>query len=145
MGLLLGFGLAHALSNFPGEVNASLGMECLPTCLLCHVSPAGGSGTATQPFAVSLIAEGLVISDASSVGVALSAVQAQGADADIDGDGQNDVDQVAAGENPNPDGTDFCPVGGDAPPPIERGCFNAGSALAVGLVIGGLRWRRARR
>ena len=119
MGALLSIGLAFATSSFPGEANTHLGMECFATCLLCHTSPAGGTGTATQPFALSLVAEGLVTSDPTTLGVALDALLAQGAAADVDGDGQNDVEQLAAGENPNPDGTDFCPVdGGEAPPPI---------------------------
>jgi hypothetical protein len=146
MGPLLTFSLAHALSTFPGEVNEHLGMECFPSCQLCHTTPAGGAGTATQPFAEEMIREGLNIADPGSLSTALDALQAQGADADVDGDGQNDVDQLAAGENPNADGTDFCPAdGGDAPPPLERGCFGGGAAMAVGLVVGGLRWRQSRR
>jgi len=145
MSFLLTFGLAHALSTFPGEVNSHLGMDCFPTCQLCHTTPAGGAGTATQPFAVEMQAEGLVISDATTVGTALDALAAKGAEADVDGDGQNDVEQLTVGETPNPDGTDFCPVGGDAPPPLTRGCFAEGSALGVGLLVGAARWRRARR
>jgi hypothetical protein len=145
MALLLTFGLAHALSTYPGEVSSHLEMECAPTCQLCHDNPAGGSGTATLPFAVAMQADGLAIAVPDSVAVALDALQARGAAADSDGDGTNDVDQLIIGENPNPDGTDFCPASGDAPPPIQRGCFAEGAALGFGLAVAAARWRRARR
>lgn len=147
MSLFLFVGFAHALSSLPGEVSTYLGMECVPSCLLCHTSPAGGSGTASQPFAVALLTEGLLISDSDSTGIALDGVLAAELGYDANDDGVNDVAELTVGENPNPGGIDFCPVEGEAPPPIERGCFAGGeaSAGAVGLLVTALSLRRRRR
>ncbi len=146
MSLFLFVGVAHALSNLPGDVSTYLGMECVPSCLLCHTSPAGGSGTASQPFAEALLAEGLLISDAASTGASLDAVLAAGTAYDGNADGVNDVAELTVGENPNPDGIDFCPVEGEAPPQIERGCFSGGEAAAgaVGVLVTALSLRRRR-
>ncbi len=147
MSLFLFVGLAHALSTLPGEVSTYLGMECAPSCLLCHTSPAGGSGTASQPFAIALLAEGLLISDSTSTAIALDAVLAAGTTYDANDDGVNDVAELTVGENPNPGGIDFCPEEGEAPPAIERGCFAGGdtAAGAAGVLVTALMFRRRRR
>lgn len=137
---------AHALSNFPAVVSDHLVMDCNPTCTLCHTSPAGGAGTATQPFAENLFAEGFVSSDEATLTAALDAVQAAGTSYDANADGVNDVDELTLGEDPNPDGSDYCPADGDAPPTLTRGCFSSGgyaSLLGIGLMAAG--FRRARR
>lgn len=147
MTLLFFAATAHALSNFPGLVSDHLAMECNPSCTLCHTTPAGGAGTATQPFAEALFAEGLVSSDSATLTAALDAVQAAGATYDANADGVNDVDELTVGEDPNPDGTDFCPAGGDAPPALTRGCFadgTAASVLGVGFVAAAFRRGRRR-
>lgn len=147
--MLLFISMAHALSSFPGMVSDHLAMPCVPSCLLCHETPAGGSGTATQDFVLNLEAEGFDYTDAATLAAAVDAVQAGAYDADADG--VNDVDELLVGGNPNPGGVDFCAV--DGPPEVTRGCFgNRGSgdsggayAVGVGLAVWAMRARRARR
>lgn len=77
--------MAHALSSFPSIVSDHLGMACVPSCLLCHETPAGGSATANQAFAEDLAAEGFDYTDSATLTAALDAVQAGSYDADQDG------------------------------------------------------------
>ena len=139
-------GSAFALSGFPAIVRDDAGMSCLPSCMLCHDSNAGGAGTATQAFVASLEAEGFLASDDAPLTAALAAVQAGAGTYDVDGGGVNDVDELVAGSNPNPDGIDFCTV--DGPPEIQRGCFAGGDsgtvALGLGVGLATLGWRRRR-
>jgi len=148
MSLLLAVNAAFALSNFPGLVQDELAMDCAPSCMLCHTTPAGGAGTATQSFADALAAEGFSVADTATLATALAAVQSKGTTYDGNGDGVNDVDELAVGENPNADGTDFCPADGDAPPTLTRGCFAEGgdtAAAGLGLGLAAAALRRARR
>ena len=45
---------ASASSVYPGEVASHLGLACTPQCTICHQTNAGGDGTATKPFAVTM-------------------------------------------------------------------------------------------
>lgn len=144
--MILFISMAHALSSFPGMVSDHLAMPCVPSCLLCHETPAGGSGTATQPFVVNLEAEGFNFVDSATLAPALDAVQAGSYDADEDG--VNDVDELLVGATPNPGGVDYCSVEG--PPEVTRGCFaDSGSTSSAAFGLGAAVWafalRRARR
>lgn len=141
MSALFLVGMAHALSHFPALVEEEVGMACTPSCMLCHDTPAGGSQTANQPFAVALVAEGLLFTDDATLGTALDAVAA--GDYDSDEDGGGDVGELLAGTNPNPGGIDFCPVEG-GPPELTRGCAGESAAVAVGVTVWALALRRRR-
>lgn len=133
-------GPAHALSNFPAEIEADLGMPCAPTCDLCHASTSGG-GTPTQAFGLAMMDRGMS-SSTDSIAPALDALVADAVDSD--GDGTIDTEDLALGENPNPDGNDFCAAGIEGP---SYGCLNVAPASAglLGLLLGtGLVARRRR-
>lgn len=122
----------QALSNFPAEVQDDLGMPCAPTCDLCH-SGASGGGTPTQAFGLAMMDRGLT-SSTSSIAVALDEMVADAVDSDEDG--TIDTEDLALGENPNPDGNDFCAAGLEGP---SYGCLNVAPASAglLGLLLGG--------
>lgn len=133
-------GPAQALSTFPAEIETDLGMPCAPTCDLCHSSASGG-GTPTQPFGLAMMDRGLS-SSADSIAPALDEMVADAVDSD--GDGTIDTEDLALGENPNPDGSPFCAAGIEGP---SYGCLNVAPASAglLGLLLGtGLVARRRR-
>jgi hypothetical protein len=123
--------LAWATPDFPAALVEATGLPCDAGCILCHATSSGGPGTATQPFASSLIDAGTMPYDVPSLDAALEAMAADGTDSD--GDGVGDVDELAAGDDPN--GTaSLC---GQLTP--TYGCFNtAGAAPAAGLLLGAL-------
>jgi hypothetical protein len=131
---------AMASPSYPSAASSELGMECIPSCLLCHSTAAGGSGTATQPFGVALQEQGLG-GGGDDVGLAVALGALAEAGTDSDGDGRPDVEELTAGGNPNPDGVDFCSV-----PQLERGCFpeSAGWILGPGVVLAAFRLFRVR-
>lgn len=125
---------AFASSVYPGAVEQELGMPCTPTCLLCHESLAGGSGTVVQEFGMAMRDRGLTGgSNTDALVAALGAMAADGVDSD--GDGTIDIDELIAGDNPNPGGDAFC----DTLTPTY-GCSTAegtswlGAAIAAGLL-----------
>lgn len=120
--------LAAASSIYPDTVASDLGMPCTPTCLLCHTTNSGGDGTATQPFALAMEDRGLTGGSATDlVTSALAAMESDGVDSDSDG--VIDVDELAAGDNPN-DATSFC--AGDVLQP-QYGCLTT-------VPVGPARW-----
>ena len=130
--LTLTLSSAFALSSFPGEVEADLGMPCAPTCDLCH-SSAGGGGTPTQAFGVAMMDRGMT-SSSSTIATALDAMVADAVDSDEDG--IIDTEALAQGLNPNPDGTDFCADGSSGP---TYGCLSVTGSSAggiAGLLVG---------
>ena len=133
MTLLLLASAVWASSPYPNAIATDLGMSCTPTCNLCHAS-AGGGGPVPQPFAQALVAEGLTGgSDTDALATALDALTAAGTDSD--GDGVTDVDELAAGTNPNDDSA-FC--GDAAVTPPSYGCFNTAAAGpgVLGVLLG---------
>jgi len=138
---VLAGGLAHASSIFPAEVRAHLSLSYTPDCTLCHNVPAGGFGTVTTPFGVSMRSRGLVAQNIASLDTALDALTAEKTDSDHDG--VPDIDELKAGTNPNV-------AGGGAVTPPSYGCFDVsgqqGSPLAllpVALALLLFRVRRA--
>ena len=145
LSLLVLLSPAFALSNFPGEISNDLGMPCTPTCALCHAS-AGGGGLASQPFGMAMKQRGLT-TNTSSISGALDGMATDLVDSDSDG--VTDLDQLANGENPNPDGVDFCAAGGGGAPPLAYGCSSQGPSprqglVALGIGLVGLAFRRRR-
>lgn len=134
--------IASASSVYPGELAAAASMPCTPTCTVCHDSNAGGAGTVVQPFGAAMMDEGLTGGgDVASLTSALAAVAAAGVDGD--GDGVADVDELAAGDDPNVDGGALCD--GDVLTPTY-GCVNHAPVPATGgvlaLALGALLTRR---
>lgn len=111
---------AGASAGFPGVVQQALGASAPPQCTVCHTTPAGGLGTATQPLAVYLKSRGLVPGDDASLRGALQAMVGEGHDSN--GDGKTDADALRAGEDPN--GAVDASV-----PPVAYGC---GARVAAG-------------
>jgi hypothetical protein len=145
--LLLSASSAQASGGYPAAIAAKFSVT-QPQCTLCHNNPAGGGGTATQPFALTMKSKyGL------TGGGALAALQT-GLDAntdDTDGDGVGDVDEIKAGGDPN--------VSGGTPvEPPSYGCIEQNGSIAgprsqsprlaslavAGLLAGFLFFRRRR-
>jgi hypothetical protein len=124
---------AWASPNYPTELEALAEMPCAPTCTVCHETNSGGTGTVTAAFGVALMERGLT--GLGAVDALTSAFDTLVTDAvDSDGDGTFDADELAAGEDPNPDGVAFC----DTLTPTY-GCFNAAQSPVSSLgVLGGL-------
>jgi hypothetical protein len=130
---------SQAREQYPAKVHDAVKMECTPGCGLCHIDPNGGGernqwgaerwGLATASNAIELLRMQM--------------------NPDYDHDGKDDVAELQAGENPGvPGASSVCiPEYGcgarlartPAPPgPIS-------GALAAGLLVFTLRWRRAAR
>ena len=124
--------LAHAIPDFPPEVMKVFEMPCEPACTLCHDSLKGGEGTVVQLFGKFYYDLQLLDTDnlASIQDVRVNAERfssdcpdapttATGYDADCDG--LSDVEELAAGSNPNetdPDAS-ICIEG------VEYGCVGS--------------------
>lgn len=102
MGLLLVAALpAQASPNYPDIIDMQLGTNCAsPTrCLICHISAAGGEGTAKKPFAVTLQSYGLT--KGKSGRQLTMALMGLPDDVDSDGDGTTDKEELLACMNPS--------------------------------------------
>jgi hypothetical protein len=122
---------ARATPGFPDAVRAHLALDATPQCQLCHTD-GGNSGTATQPFALSMLERGLLAFDVASLEFALDAMDADGVDSD--GDGATDVQELREGGNPNVDEGG----GGAVPPTLQYGFGCAGAPHAPDLAASGL-------
>lgn len=131
--MLLAFSLSvWASPNYPGELQVLSGGACLPTCTVCHATAGGGSGTVTKDFGIAMEDRGMV--GGGDVAALTTAWDTMGTDVvDSDGDGTMDVDEITAGEDPNPEGVPFC----DVVTPVY-GCFNSSAlpASTIGVLAG---------
>lgn len=136
---------ASASPAYPDVLKETLALPEAPPCTTCHATPAGGFGTATQPFATYLKSRGLVAADVGSLQGALAA--AVGEKHDSDGDGTSDVDALRAGDDPN-GATD------SSVPPPAYGCgariasrdpSPRASLATLPLIAAALAWARRRR
>ncbi len=64
---------------------------CTPQCTLCHTNNSGGSGTANQPFSITLIQFGLIGDSEESLYEALAALNDDDSNIDSDMDGRSDL------------------------------------------------------
>lgn len=95
----------YASPTYPGLIKddikalTGLDMPCTPPCTLCHRDLQGGRGTVSQPFGLSMMANGLTYADPPSLASALAALRAKAIDSD--GDGAVDVDELSQGNDPD--------------------------------------------
>lgn len=135
---------AWASSLYVSDVESTLGMPCQPTCVLCHETLAGGGGTVTREVGQALMARGLTGgSNSAALEAALAQLETDAVDSD--GDGVIDVDELVAGDDPNPGGVAFCdllvPTYGCVGSVVPAGP-SAGAALVAGLLLAGSVTRR---
>jgi uncharacterized protein (TIGR03382 family) len=144
---LLAWALPVALAsfNYPAALQAEVGVDCAPTCTVCHATADGGTGTVTQGFGVAMQGAGLTGGgDEAGLRAAVAALSDDGTDSD--GDGTSDVDALAAGLDPNT-GAVFC---GEGAVPVETptyGCVQhapVGAAAALAAAGAALLARRRR-
>lgn len=141
---------AEARDEFPARIISDLGRPDsvldAPPCSLCHLYGKTGGDTLVTPFAWAMRARGLTGSGAS-LDQALARVAADRVDSD--GDGVLDVDEIAAGADPNSATSVPSPTATTPVPDPQLGCAVAGrgrggkaavlAALATALV-----WLRRR-
>ena len=88
-----------AEETFPGGIQEAGGIPCTPTCLLCHTAIPGALSNLKQPFGLAVLANGVVRTDPSSMHTVVANLRKKMTDSDADG--TIDVDELAAGTNPN--------------------------------------------
>jgi hypothetical protein len=95
---------AAASQMFPGVVQATVGTQCVPTCLLCHKTNPG-MNPADKPFEQNMQSPtggpGVAPLNPDSLRTALAYLQAQGAAKDADGDTVGDYQELLNGTDPN--------------------------------------------
>jgi hypothetical protein len=137
---------ASASEGYPEAMRCDLELDYTPGCELCHQRAEAPVGAASQPFAKSLEARGL-LGDGDVASLERALARDQGVDSD--GDGAEDVDELSWGGNPN---VSDAPKG-KPPPQVSYGCggrpqgtamIGAFTALA-GLVLSRRRRRRSDR
>ncbi len=127
---------ASAMPNFPGDIQAHLGLSYAPPCTLCHATPAGGGPVVTL-FGQSMLAAGLT-PDTAALIRALDTLAANHTDSN--NDGRSDIDQLKEGSDPNTS-ADFSAI-----PEQKFGCgariapgaVHAHSAIALAALVLGL-------
>ncbi len=129
---------AHAHLTFPGIVQSTLGLNYTPACTICHNNPAGGLGTATEPFALYLKSRGLVDPNEGSLRSALAA-------AEVETQGMTYVALLKADQNPNGNSNLAPPDYGCGAHVAPRTGSNAGAPwLLAGFAVGAALRRRVR-
>ncbi|HKO52212.1 MAG TPA: thrombospondin type 3 repeat-containing protein [Polyangiaceae bacterium] len=84
---------------FPGAIQQAADIPCAPTCLLCHTEIPGNIANLKQPFGLTVLRSGVKPGDPSSMYTVVANLRANRVD--TDGDGKLDVDELAAGTDPN--------------------------------------------
>jgi len=113
-------GPAAANPLFPPTVQTDAPLSYTPPCTICHLTLAGGTGTAIKPFALAMRGAGLTDPLPGTVGPALTMVAAAMPPIDSDCDGTPDVQQLKDGRDPNFPG-EYIDNSGKATP-SEPGC-----------------------
>ncbi|MDX2008723.1 MAG: hypothetical protein SFW67_00950 [Myxococcaceae bacterium] len=134
---------AFATAEFPGEIRSALGTADLPpgSCAVCHFNSnftrAGVMGT---PFGRSMLANGLMGNNATSLRGALTALEM--ANTDSDGDGCPDIAELKAtpATNPNTRDCSMGGTGGGASGGEAGGAAGGGAAGGGGPELGPLRY-----
>jgi MYXO-CTERM domain-containing protein len=91
---------ASARETYPAGIQEAANIPCTPTCVLCHAAVPGTRTNLTQPFGVAVrLNDAFVVGDPSSLHAVVADLRAK--QVDSDGDGKIDVDELAAGTNPN--------------------------------------------
>jgi hypothetical protein len=94
--------VVRASPPYPAAVQSDLGLSAMPpeSCQLCHNNPNGGTGTAVQPFALSMRATGLTGgSNLAALAAGLKTLDA--ACTDSDRGGVADIQELRNGTNPD--------------------------------------------
>ncbi len=119
--------VASANPLYPSMVESHLSLSYLPPCTICHTSNLGGTGTATQPFAIAMKAVGLSGLDPSTVDPALDTLQAMMTDSDCNG--IPDIEQLKDDRDPNAPGEYIDGSNRTAPP--DPGCSSSSSSSST--------------
>ncbi|APR84444.1 Hypothetical protein A7982_09793 [Minicystis rosea] len=114
--------VAWATPTFPDAVKTDLSLSYTPPCTICHTTPGGGAGTASQKFAESMKDRGLMSNNTDTVAAALAALDGEHTDSDCDGIG--DVAQLKEGRDPNTG--EYIDGSGKPTPEVDGGCVGEG-------------------
>jgi len=90
---------ANAEGTFPGGIQEAASIPCTPTCLLCHTDIPGTLANLKQPFGLTVFANGVRPGHPESLHTVVANLREKMTDSD--NDGKIDVDELAAGTNPN--------------------------------------------
>jgi hypothetical protein len=133
-------GTAAATPEYPGVIDATVGMSCgapASRCLICHTTARGGQGTAEQPFVRHLRTLGLTHGhDASALRNAINLL-----DENWDSDGDTEPDKKELRECGNPSGDDLGAgpeYGCDGAQLVTAAAARRSSSSALGVLALGL-------
>jgi len=141
---------ASASPSYSATMERQLGLECEPSCSVCHTRESGGFATANTRLGINLRKQfrAECCDDDSLESILL---QLEAASLDSDGDGEPDVAELQSGSDPND------PIAGavlSCRKPADSGCavgstgsaatLGAGLLVAASLMITRLRRRPAR-
>lgn len=134
--------VSAARPSFPEKLQDATGAPCPPQCNICHRDNGAGEGTLDKPFFKSLSSYGEVEEDMRA---AVEAMKQAGVDSD--GDGTPDIDEIAAGDDPNSslDAKICFPDGGCGARVAPRGPLDPQATAAALLAVVALGWLARRR